>query len=155
VRTARSLRAVLAVTFVAATALWIVGPRVLQAMFGSRFEAAGTPLRALLPGIVGMTMFFVLTSDLAGRGKIRTIALVSIGSTIANLLLNVALDRPYGPTGAALASTITYWGAAITVLVVFARATGIPMLRCVIPRPRDARAVLAAFFGRRSDALVG
>jgi len=155
VRTARSLRAVLAVTFVAAATLWVVGPRLLVALFGSRFDAAGTPLRALLPGILGMTMFFVLMSDLAGRGKIRTIAYVSLGSTLANLLLNVVLDRPYGPTGAAIASTVTYWAAAITVLVVFARSTGIPMLRCVIPRPRDARAVAAAFFGRRSDALVG
>lgn len=154
VRTARSLRAVLAMTFAAATVLWIVGPRVLEALFGERFAAAGTPLRVLLPGIVGMTMFFVLMSDLAGRGKIRTIAVVSVGSTILNLLLNLALDRPYGPTGAAAASTVTYWAAALGVLVVFARATRIPMLRCVVPRPRDARAVAAAFFGRRSDALV-
>ena len=155
VRTARSLRAVLAMTFAAAAVLWVVGPRLLEALFGDRFAAAGTPLRALLPGIVGMTMFFVLTSDLGGRGKIKTIAVVSIGSTIANLLLNLLLDRPYGPTGAAIASTITYWLAALVVLVVFARSTGIPMLRCIVPRPRDARKVAAAFFGRRSDALVG
>jgi O-antigen/teichoic acid export membrane protein len=154
VRTARSLRVVVMLTAVAAAALWIVGPRLLPIMFGSRFEAAGAPLRALLPGVVGMTMFFVLMSDLAGRGKIKTIGVVSLGSTVANVLINLALIPRFGPTGAALASTITYWSAALCVLVIFARCTGIPILRCVVPRPRDARAIAAAFFGRRSDALV-
>jgi O-antigen/teichoic acid export membrane protein len=154
VRTARSLRVVVTLTAVAAAALWVVGPRLLPLMFGSRFDAAGAPLRALLPGIVGMTMFFVLMSDLAGRGKIRTIGIVSLVSTVANVLINLVLIPRYGPTGAALSSTITYWGMALWVLAIFARCTGIPMLRCVIPRPRDARAIAAAFFGRRSDALV-
>ena len=154
VRTARALRVVVTLTAVAATGLWVVGPRLLPIMFGSRFDAAGAPLRALLPGIVGMTMSFVLMSDLAGRGKIRTIGLVSLGAMVANVLVNLALIPRYGPTGAALASTITYWSAALCVLVAFSRCTGIPMLRCVVPRPRDARAIAAAFFGRRSDALV-
>jgi len=154
VRTARSLRAVVALTALAATVLWVVGPRLLPIMFGARFEAAAAPLRALLPGIVGMTMFFVLMSDLAGRGKMKAIGLVSIGSVVANVLINVVLIPRYGPTGAAVASTITYWSAALCVLAIFSRCTGIPMLRCVVPRPRDARAIAAAFFGRRSDALI-
>jgi O-antigen/teichoic acid export membrane protein len=154
VRTARSLRVVVALTFLAAAVLWTIGPRLLPVLFGARFAAAGAPLRALLPGVVGMTMFFVLMSDLAGRGKIKTIGFVSLGSAVANALINLALIPRYGPTGAALASTITYWSAALCTLVIFSRCTGIPVLRCVVPRPRDARAIAAAFFGRRSDALI-
>ena len=155
VRTARSVRTVFAASVLAASILWVAGPRLLTLLFGPGFAASGTALRALLPGVAGMAVFFVLASDLAGRGRLRALATICAGATIANLALNLALDPHFGATGAALASTISYWASALAVLAAFARLTGMSIARCIIPRRRDARAVAAGFLGRRGDALSG
>jgi O-antigen/teichoic acid export membrane protein len=154
VRTARSVRTVFASSLLAAAALWLVAPRLVQLLFGSAFSASVPPLRAVLPGMVGLAVFFVVASDLAGRGELRAIALVSVGAVAANLLLNLALDPRFGATGAAVASSVTYCASAFALLVAFAKATGMPLTRCVVPRRRDAAAVAAGFFGRRRDALA-
>jgi O-antigen/teichoic acid export membrane protein/GT2 family glycosyltransferase len=153
VRTARSARTVFAASVLSACVLWVVGPRLLTLLFGQEFAASGAALRALLPGVVGMAVFFVLASDLAGRGKLMTVAMICAAAAAANLLLNLLLDPHFGATGAGLASTLSYWASAIAALAAFAQATGVPIARCVIPRRRDARAVAAGFLGRRRDAL--
>jgi O-antigen/teichoic acid export membrane protein len=152
VRTARSARTVFAASLVVACILWVVGGRLLTLLFGPDFAAGGAALRALLPGVIGMAVFFVLASDLAGRGKLRTVATICGGATVANLCLNLALDSRFGATGAAVASTLSYWASALAALAAFAEVTGVPIARFV-PRGRDARAVAAGFFGRRADAL--
>jgi len=154
VRTARSLRAVLVLTAAAAAVVWAVGPWAIDLLFGPSFAAAGAPLRTLLPGVVGMTLFFVLQSDLAGRGRLWSVAASSVGATAMNVLFNLLLIPRFGVTGAALSSTLTYWVAAWLLLGVFTRTTGVPIRSCLVPRGRDARTVAAAFFGRRRDAMI-
>jgi O-antigen/teichoic acid export membrane protein len=151
-RTARSLRVVLVFALAGASVLAVVGPSLVELLFGSRFAPAGVPLRVLLPGTVGMALFIVLQSDLSGRGRLRSI--VVSGATVvgANLALTFLLVPGMGATGAALASSITYTIGAALLLIVFSRATGVPVRDCLVPRRRDAEAAARSLFGKQNAA---
>jgi Na+-driven multidrug efflux pump len=59
-----------------------------------------------------------------------------------------------GATGAALASSITYTIGAALLLIVFSRATGVPVRDCLLPRRQDARSAARSLFGKR-PAVTG
>lgn len=151
-RTARALRVVLVIGVAGASVLALAGPSLVEGLFGERFAPAGEPLRVLLPGTVGMALFIVLQSDLSGRGRLRSV--VASGATVvgANLALAFLLVPGMGATGAALASSITYTIGAALLLLVFSRATGVPMRDCLLPRRQDARSAARSLFGNRDAA---
>jgi O-antigen/teichoic acid export membrane protein len=149
-RTARSLRVVLMLALAGAVALAAGGPALIELLFGGAFAPAGEPLRVLLPGAVAMALFVVLQNDLSGRGRILSVAGSGFAALAANLGLNFLLVPRMGATGAALASSITYTAAAVFLLIVFSRATSIPLRKCLIPRARDAQAAVRSLFGPKA-----
>lgn len=153
-RTAKTLRVVLLLSVVAAVLLELTGPFLIEALFGRSFAPAGDPLRALLPGAVAMVALLVLQSDLSGRGRVGWVAATSAAAVVANLGLNLALVPSLGTVGAALASSSTYSLAALTLLVVFSRTTGVSLRDCLIARRRDAHAAAATLFGNRREAAA-
>jgi len=143
VATARAVRTTLALALAGAAVLAVAGPSLVTAVFGAGFAAAGTPLRVLLPGVVAMTAFLALQSDLAGRGRARVVAASSLAAVAANLGLNALLIPRLGATGAAAASSVTYVLAAVLLVRLFARETGVPARACLLVRADDVRAVAA------------
>jgi len=124
--TAKAVRAAFAFALVVSLALAIAGPTVVRVLFGSEFAAAGTPLRALLPGAVALAVLLVLQNDLSARGRPWPVA-GCLGSVVAaNLVLNLVLIPPLGVTGAAIASSVTYCVGAVLLLALFVRTTGAP-----------------------------
>ncbi len=118
-------------------------PAIL-ALFGRDFSRSLTPMILLLPGVLALSLYDFLKTDVLGLGRPGFISLVSVLAMAVNLALNVLLIPAHGPAGAALASSAAY-GLSCACLVVFvARKTETPLRTMIIP----SRADLAFVAGR-------
>jgi hypothetical protein len=82
-------------------------PAIL-ALFGRDFSRSLTPMILLLPGVLALSLYDFLKTDVLGLGRPGFISLVSVLAMAVNLALNVLLIPAHGPAGAALASSAAY-----------------------------------------------
>jgi len=127
----------------------VVGPPVIEFLYGARFNAAIVPMLVLLPGIWFLGLGGVIQGDLSGRGKPGTASKLAGLAAVVTIALDLALIPPFGVIGAALASTAAYTAYGVASLVVLHRVTGLPIRRLAVPTRADVRAYL--LFAR--DAL--
>ena len=140
---AKVMRVCVAAVGVAAVVMFVVGPPLIEAIYGSQFQAATTFLRILLPGVV----FYATAGTFAsfflfqlGRPTIVTsinITMIAFQTTACLILV-----PKLGASGAAVACTTTYaLGAALNTWR-FCRATGLRVVDVWIVRPSDIRRIL-------------
>lgn len=123
--TPKLCRITLLFSVLSAIFLYCVGYWVIVLLYGVAFEPSVTPFKLLLPGIVTMTLFLLVHSDLTGRGKARITLMVFSFALVLNILLNVILIPRIGINGAAIASSISYSVGAIWLCFFFAKETGL------------------------------
>jgi O-antigen/teichoic acid export membrane protein len=95
-------------TILSAGGLGVIGPFIINRLYGEAFVGAIIPLLILLPGVVMVSQAHIFYSDLNGRGKPGATAVSALLSLGATIVLNVALIPRYGIIGAAIASTCAY-----------------------------------------------
>ncbi|MER5326611.1 oligosaccharide flippase family protein [Streptosporangium roseum] len=139
--TARALRLNLALSSAFIGALAVVSPVLIPLVYGRSFAGSVTPLLALAPGMVALSLIRPVEQYLVRLGRPISMTLVAVGALTANVLLNLALIPRWGALGAALASTAAYILMALIEVSWFARSARIP-LRALLPRLADVRAVL-------------
>ncbi|MFN3908667.1 MAG: flippase [Flavobacterium sp.] len=107
--------------------LFLFSNQIIHIMYGEKFIGSVAILNILLPGVIFLTVFKVMNTDLAGKGK-PLIALKSmVPSLLVNVILNVIFIPKMGAKGAALASTISYSFAAILFLIQYSNEVKIPI----------------------------
>jgi len=89
---------------------------LLQVFFGSDFVGGALALQILAVGVFFLNLSLVYQSSMAGTNKMKFVTTSILIASIANIILNFFLIPPYGLTGAALATTISYF---ILLLVMF------------------------------------
>ena len=132
---------------------------LLPLLYGPAYKASVAPLMILLPGVLAMSHYKVLTSNFTSRNRQQ----VSILAASVALALNFGLDwlliRPWGVIGAAVASTTGYAAAGLILLVFFLRESGLAWQEAVLAKPYElatywqrakARAQMQAAFRRKS-----
>ncbi len=143
--TAKVIRTCTALVAVVSIVAFIVGPWLIDAVYGTRFREAATPLRILIPGIVAFSTagtfaaFFILQ---VGRPLI--ISIVNIAMIVVQALMCFALVPRFGMSGAAFASTITYVAGALMNTAWFCRITRTAFWDVWIVRLDDIKAVRRA-----------
>lgn len=125
--TPKLCRITLLFSTILAVFLFFVGHMVIVLLYGAPFEPSIMPFKILLPGIVAMTLFLLVHSDLTGRGKAKITFKVFSFALCLNILLNIILIPRYGINGSALASSISYCLGAVWLCFFFARETGLSM----------------------------
>ncbi|MFD1562847.1 lipopolysaccharide biosynthesis protein [Haloarchaeobius amylolyticus] len=95
------------------TALLTLGMAVLAADFvplylGESFDSAVTPLRLLLPGVLGFAMARPTLAINQARRSLRPLLVATGACSLVNLVLNLLLIPTYGMIGAAIATSIGY-----------------------------------------------
>ena len=91
---------------------------LIRAWIGGGFHGSYAVMAILAGVLLVHQPIYVLTQFLIARGRQRSIALVSIGTTLANLALSFAL-----------AATVGVWGVAVSTLV-----TDVAALLWIVPR---------------------
>ncbi len=102
-------RTVLALVFIIAIGLYIVSPFVVPLFFGEAFDASSLMLQIILPGIVVMSVFRVLSGQIAGMGKPQVTLYIFVPALVINIMLNYLWIPKYGGNGAAMASNVSYF----------------------------------------------
>jgi O-antigen/teichoic acid export membrane protein len=126
------------ITAAAAVLLGVIGPTLLQTLYGDAFLAASNPLRLLLAEAVVSCMAGVLQQAFNGTnrpGVVSVIEVLGVASSVAMLLL---LAPVYGVTGVALAVLVASSVRLACVLICIRTLLGEPMPR-LVPSLADLR----------------
>lgn len=115
---------------------WFAVPLV----YGDDFNGSVWPLLILIPGIIAYSPASVLSAYFSMRhGRMRYPMIVAGVSAVVNALVCLALVKPLGATGAAVASTSGYAIGSALLLAMFFRA-GKTGAAHVVPRAADVLA---------------
>jgi len=138
---------------VSGVVMFLLGRFLIRIFYGNAYMVALDAYRALLPGIVALTVSAILSSDLSGRNR-RVLPTVAMAVAFGvNLFLNFLWIRRLGIVGAAWASTAAYITQSVLMAIFFWRITGISPWRLIIPAREDFalyRAIAARISARRS-----
>ncbi|QLA14846.1 lipopolysaccharide biosynthesis protein [Desulfolutivibrio sulfoxidireducens] len=111
-------------------------------LFGRDFSPSLWPMILLLPGVLALSLYDFLKTDVLGLGRPGFISLVSVAAMVLNLGLNVLLIPEHGPAGAAMASSAAYGLSCVCLLGFVSRKTGTRLAAMLFPG-RTERAFLA------------
>jgi len=137
--TAEVMRHTLFVTFFAALALGGVGWFAVPLFYGAPYRPARAPLLILLPGILGMAIYKVLTRNFSSRNRQQISILASTVALTVNVGLNIWLIPQMGIVGAALSSLVAYSLAGVILLIAFCRESGLPAHQVLLLKRSDLR----------------
>jgi O-antigen/teichoic acid export membrane protein len=101
--------------------LWVAAGFVIPAFYPSAFDAAVTPTRIILLGLVLDGVAGVITGFLYGVGRPGLNSLAMAGGLAATVLLDLLLIPSFGAVGAAIASAVAYTTTALALLWFFWR----------------------------------
>jgi O-antigen/teichoic acid export membrane protein len=96
-------------------------PWVLPYLYGRAFAPAVPAAEWLLPGMLGLTVVTTLSGALAGLGRPEYMTYAMLVGLLASTALDFGLIPRFGMLGAAWASSIAYWLAALTILLLYVR----------------------------------
>lgn len=93
--------------------------RFIPFVYSSEFKDSATMLQLLAPGILALSVYKILGSELAGRGKPWTAIICALPALLINISLNFFMIPFYGGNGAAMATTCSYVLMGISYMVVY------------------------------------
>ena len=149
-------RATVAITLVLAIPAFLLGPWLVEVVYGAGFAGAGVALRWILPGVVAYSVVAVLSRYLTGRGRPGLTTAIMLVGLAVNIVANVLLIPAAGISGAAASSSISYGVTAVLILAAFRRLSGRGLVETLVLRPGDVTAGLRSLRrGREATADEG
>ncbi|MDZ7743374.1 MAG: flippase [Bacteroidota bacterium] len=127
--TARLLRLSLIVGVLAAIILFWLAPWIIPFIWTEDFMPSAEILRFILPGILFMSVFRIISSRLSGMGKPQIAIYVFLPSLLLNVILNYWWIPEHGSMGAVMATNVSYIIGALVFLWVYARIVDMPLAR--------------------------
>ena len=131
------LRILLSFMVVSAILFAVLGELLILLLFGEAYLPAYAPLTLLLPGIVFLSYCSLIRLDFLGRNMPGTVSLISGLAVVINVGLNLALISRYGINGVAVASTFSYFIAAMGLHIIHKRMTGLTLRETLILQRSD------------------
>jgi O-antigen/teichoic acid export membrane protein len=130
-------RSVIFVTFFACTVLFLISDFIIPLLFTSMFLSSVMALKLLLPGIFFFSISKILAQDLVGRGFPQYASVAATIALVAIIIFDLLLIPRLGINGASLASTISYFLSAITILYLFKKKSQVKLWDILIIKPND------------------
>ncbi len=125
------------IVFVLSIVAILIAPYIIPVVFGKDFIASAEILKYILPGVIVLVVFRVVSGQLAGMGKPYLAVYVFLPALIINVLLNILLIPTYGGIGAAWASNISYTAGTIGYWLIYSRVLNIRITEIVKYRNTD------------------
>lgn len=110
---------------VACLGVGLLGRPVILLLFGPNYLPAYEPLALLTPGMLFLSVFYLLKADFLRRKRPGTVSVCSAVAAGLNVALNLALIPRLGVSGAAVASSISYGLSMLLLTVLYLRASGL------------------------------
>lgn len=135
--TAAAVRQTLLITILVAGTLAAIGRLLITTWYGADYAPAAGPLVFVCAGIVMMSVFVLLSRNFTSRNRQGMNIVAAYAALIGNLSLNVLLIPRFGIIGAAVATAISYSVAALILLALFVRESGLPLRDVLIVKRED------------------
>ena len=132
--TAKVCRNTLAVTVPIVGAMLAVSWLLVPLIYGPAYRATVPPLLVLLPGVLSMCLYKVLTRNFTSRNRQQVSIMASSVALTLNLSLDWKLIPRWGVVGAATASTLGYTAAGMVLLAFFLRESRLSWREALLPR---------------------
>lgn len=150
--TAQTVRVTLALVGMISLLLAFVAYPLIRLLYGLAFLPSAPLLIILLPGIVLLSVGKLLATHLSGQGRPEVGTYAAATALLATVSLDFLLIPPYGLTGAAIASAISYTISAIMLFSIFLYYSKMRAGEVLFIRQRDISLLLqrlAIFLNRR------
>jgi O-antigen/teichoic acid export membrane protein len=135
--TSRVCRHTLFVTLTAALGYALFGGLAIRVLFGQRYLGAIPPLLVMLPGIVMISLYLILTRNFTSRNRQGVNIVAALAALSINVGLNIVLIPRWGISGAAFSTAVSYSAAALILLVMFVRESGYTIRQTILVRPSE------------------
>lgn len=136
VNTARLLRVSLVFGLFVSFFIVILSPWVVPLVFGEKFRSSIVVMQTILPGILMVIMFRILSGQLSGMGRPDAALRAFIPALVLNVILNYLWIPDYGATGTVMATNVSYTIGAGVYLFVYSKISGYPV-RKILGFSRD------------------
>jgi O-antigen/teichoic acid export membrane protein len=130
--TSRACRYTVFITAAGALGYALFGGIVVRLLFGAQFEQSIRPMRLMLPGLVMMSLYLILTRNFTSRNRQQVNIVAAVGALGLNVALNWVLIPRFGIAGAAVSTAVSYSVAALVLLVMFVRESGYTVSQTVL-----------------------
>lgn len=117
----------------------LFGSLAVRILFGRDFSGAASALAPLLPGVWALGTYVNLTSYLTGRGAFGARSIAAGIGTGVTLTACLILIPTFGIVGAGISSSLGYFGAMITSILMFRKMVGAGAPGLLIPQRGDVR----------------
>jgi stage V sporulation protein B len=135
--TAEVTRHTVLVTGLASIVILGLGWVLIPLVYGSAYSPATTPLLILMPGILAMAVYKVLSRNFTSRDRQQVSILAASLALILNVVFNLYFIPRAGMVGAATASLLSYTASAVILVTVFRKETGIPLAHVLFIQRTD------------------
>jgi O-antigen/teichoic acid export membrane protein len=134
--TSRTCRQTLFATGAAALGYVLFGPLAIR-LYGPQFAGSVRPMLLMLPGIVMIALYLILTRNFTSRNRQMVNIVAAVAALAINVGANWVLIPRFGIAGAAVSTSISYSAAALILLFVFVRESGRSVVETVFVGPDE------------------
>ncbi|MBI1814320.1 MAG: oligosaccharide flippase family protein [Deltaproteobacteria bacterium] len=156
--TASSCRHVTFMTVLLGVVLMLIGPWLVVSWYGHDYAPAGPPLLFVVPGVIMMSLFFMLSRSFTSQNR-QEINIVASGVAVGcNVLLNLWLIPRMGISGAGLSTALSYTLATLILGRVFLQESGKSLRDLLVIRFDDLalyRRLLTDVLARKPRGAIG
>ncbi len=122
--TARLLRISLVFGLVISLFIVFLSPWVVPLVFGEKFRSSVLIMQTILPGILMVIVFRILSGQLSGMGRPEVALKAFLPALVLNVVLNYLLIPGYGAIGSVMATNISYTIGSVSYLIAYSRISG-------------------------------
>jgi O-antigen/teichoic acid export membrane protein len=120
-RTLRLFRIMMVTTLIAMAISAAVGPTLIPAVFGARYQSSVTPFLWLVAGTLGFVASSVFAQALFAISAPGLTSIAQIASLVVDIGLDLVLIPRLGPTGAAIGATAAFYTGGMVTLTGYRR----------------------------------
>jgi len=136
-QTSAVCRHTLFIMVVSAVGYLTCGPFLVRLLYGEAYSGAIRPMLLMLPGVVMLSLYLLLTRNFTGRNRQQVNIVAACVALGVNVGLNSILIPRFGIEGAAVSTTVSYGIAATILLVMFVRESGHTVAQTILVRPSE------------------
>ncbi|MBK9358133.1 MAG: polysaccharide biosynthesis C-terminal domain-containing protein [Bacteroidales bacterium] len=126
--TARLLRVSLVFGIAISAFIVLLVPWVVPLVFGEKFRDSILIMQTILPGILMVIFFRILSGQLSGMGRPDAALKAFLPALVLNVILNYLWIPAYGANGAVMATNISYTLGSVIYLFAYSRITGMKVI---------------------------
>lgn len=124
-----------------AVAMFFLVPVLVPLIFGQAYHESIRIIQLILPGIIMVVMFRILSGHLAGLGRPEITLYVFLPALVLNILLNLWWIPSYGGAGAAMATNVSYTAGSIGYLAMYSRILKVPVRDILLVKRGDFKEI--------------